>query len=220
MSTSLSVVSLIAIIGGIPIFVFGVCGNILNIMIFMKNRSNSCAFIFLVSSSINRFVLFFGLLTRILSVGFSLDWSNLNVIWCKIRVTFTQTSFLISLTCYCLASIDRFLISSRKDKLSQIKLTKISIIIIILFWIGHSIPYLIYADLIRNSSTGSISCSLIPNQVYSIYRTYIVLPIYLGLFPTLILGSTGLLTYHNLKQMNIDTRRKSIQRQLTNTCCS
>ena len=59
-------------------------------------------------------VLFDDLLTRILSVGFDLDWSNRNVIWCKTRIALTQTSFLISLRCFCLSSIDQYLVNSSK----------------------------------------------------------------------------------------------------------
>jgi hypothetical protein len=77
----------------------------------------------------------------------NLDWSNTNLIWCKTCIAFTQTSFLISLTCFCLSSIDRFFVSCRQEKyrkLSRLSLSRWAIIIITLFWLGHSIPYLFY----------------------------------------------------------------------------
>ena len=101
---------------GFSIFICGTIGNLLNLILLWETRQNSCGLIFLYSSMIKCIVLFYGLFTRILSVGFDLDWSSHNLIWCKIRIAFTQTSFLISLTCFSLSSLDRFLSSCRAEK--------------------------------------------------------------------------------------------------------
>ncbi|CAF3980522.1 unnamed protein product, partial [Rotaria sp. Silwood1] len=116
MSSTNTIISSITIYVGIPIFLSGTLGNILNVRLLWRTRYNPCAFIFLVSSLINCIVLFYGLFTRILGIGFHLDWSITNRIWCKTRATLTQSSFLISLTCICLASIDRFFASCRQEK--------------------------------------------------------------------------------------------------------
>ena len=218
MSSTNILVRQITLYGGFPIFISGTVGNLLNVILLWRTRRNPCGLIFIYSSIINCIVLFYGLFTRILAVGFDLDWSNTNLIWCKIRVTVTQTSFLISLTCFSLSSIDRFLSSCRQEKhrrLSRLSLAQIALCSTTLFWLLHAIPYLIYAELLRNVNTGAIACSLIPNQSYFIYRIYILLPIYLGLFPAGILIITGLLTYRNLTKLQLGRQRQLIQKQLT-----
>ncbi|UJR24674.1 hypothetical protein I4U23_006047 [Adineta vaga] len=208
----------ITLYGGLPIFIVGTIGNLLNFLSLWRTRKNPCVFIFLSSSIVNCIVLFYGLFTRILSVGFELDWSTTNVIWCKTRIAFTQASFLISLTCVCLASLDRFFASCRQEKyrrFSRLSLAKLSVCLTILFWFGHSIPYLVYAELIESSSTGLISCSLLPNKEYANYRIYVALLFYLGIFPTTILTITGILTYRNTNRLRQGQQRQLIQKRLT-----
>ncbi|CAF2879170.1 unnamed protein product [Rotaria sp. Silwood2] len=218
MSSNTTLIRSITVYGGLPIFICGTLGNLLNIRFLWRTRRNPCAFIFLVSSFFNCIVLFYGLFTRILSVGFDLDWSSTNRIWCKTRIAFTEASFLISITCICLASIDRFLISCRQEKyrkLSKLPLTRWAIIIIILFWFGHSVPYVAYAELIQNSKTGLTSCLLLINTAYANYLRYVALPVYLGLFPSTILTITGLMTYRNTNKLQMLRQRQLVQKQLT-----
>ncbi|CAF1593528.1 unnamed protein product [Rotaria sp. Silwood1] len=219
MSSTNTIISSITIYVGIPIFLSGTLGNILNVRLLWRTRYNPCAFIFLVSSLINCIVLFYGLFTRILGIGFHLDWSTTNRIWCKTRATLTQSSFLISLTCICLASIDRFFASCRQEKyrkLSKLSIAILSVIITNIFWISIFIPYLIYVDIVKNPTTGLISCTLIiRNEVFSIYQNYIVLPICYGLLPSTILIITGIMTYRNTNKLQIGRQRELIQKQLT-----
>ena len=218
MSSTNIIIRRMTMYGGFPIFICGTIGNLLNLILLWETRQNSCGLIFLYSSIINCIVLFYGLFTRILSVGFDLDWSSHNLIWCKTRVAFTQTGFLISLTCLCLSSLDRFLSSCREEKyrkLSCLSLARISLFVISLLWLLHSIPYLISAQLLPNINTGLTSCSLIPNQAFLNYQIYVSLPIYLGAFPAGTLIITGLLTYRNLTKLQNDRQRQLIQKQLT-----
>ena len=188
MSSTNIIIRRMTMYGGFPIFICGTIGNLLNLILLWETRQNSCGLIFLYSSIINCIVLFYGLFTRILSVGFDLDWSSHNLIWCKTRVAFTQTGFLISLTCLCLSSLDRFLSSCREEK---------------------------YRKLSCLSLAGLTSCSLIPNQAFLNYQIYVSLPIYLGAFPAGTLIITGLLTYRNLTKLQNDRQRQLIQKQLT-----
>lgn len=219
-STDMDLTRTITIYCGIPLFLCGTLGNLFNLILLWPTRRNSCAFIFLCSSIINCCALFFGLFFRILTVGFAVDWSQTNSIWCTIRIAFTEVSFLTSLTCICLASIDRFLISCRDIKyrnISQLSTAKWATFIACFIWICHSIPYLVYADLLPTASSSTkLSCTLTPNKIFSNYRIYFSLPIYLGLLPTLILASTGLLTYRNVMLLKINHQREQMQKQLTN----
>ncbi|CAF0999333.1 unnamed protein product [Rotaria sp. Silwood1] len=218
MSSNNALIRSITIYAGFPIFIGGTLGNLLNVRFLWRTRHNPCAFIFLISSCINCIVLFYGLLTRILSIGFNLDWSTKDLIWCKTRLAFTQASTSISLSCICLASIDRFLVSCRQDKyrkLSKLSTARLAVIIIIIFWLCHSIPYLVYAELLTSLTTGLISCSFVPNKEFTNYRIYVTLPIYTGLFPSLILAIIGIMTYKNTNKLQISRQRQLVQKQLT-----
>lgn len=218
MSSVESLINSITIYAGLPILICGVSGSLLNIRLLWKTRRDSCAFIFLASSLINCFVLLYGLLTRILSVGFHLDWSSTNRIWCKTRVTFSQASFLISLTCLCLASIDRFLVSCRQEKyrkLSRLSFAIWAVIATIVFWLIYFIPNLIYTDLSENPSTGVVSCLFAGNNAFIKYEIYFSFPVFYGLLPTVILTTTGIMTYRNTTKLQIGRQRQLVQRQLT-----
>ena len=220
MSSNADLARAITIYCGIPILVCGTVGNLLNLILLWRSRRNSCAFLFLCSSIFNCFALFFGLFTRILNVGFGLDWSQTNLIWCKIRIAFSEASFLLSLTCICLASVDRCLASCRNAtlrKLSRLSTARISILVSIIFWVCHATPNLIFANLLPSSTANStFVCSITPDQILSNYQTYFSLLVYLGVLPTSILISTGVLTYRNTSKLRLDYQRELIQKQLTN----
>ncbi|CAF3401640.1 unnamed protein product, partial [Rotaria sp. Silwood2] len=155
MSSTNTIISSITIYVGFPIFLSGTLGNIVNVHLLWRNRHNPCAFILIISSLINCIVLFYGLFTRILSTGFHLDWSTTNRTWCKTRAVLTQSGFLISITCICLASIDRFFVSCRQEKyrrLSRLSIAIVSVIITIISCVLICIPYLFYVDLVKKSN--------------------------------------------------------------------
>ncbi|CAF1061069.1 unnamed protein product [Rotaria sordida] len=218
MSSTRQLISSIAIYLGLPIFICGTLGNLLNIRLLWRTRHNPCAFLFLALSFINCIVLLYGLFTRILSVGFYLDWSSTNLIWCKIRIFFGGASFLISLTCTCLASIDRFLISCRQEKyrkLSRLSIAIWAIILTIIFWLALCVPFAVNTGLVRSSYTGLLSCTYVENQAFTNYQIYFSFPVYYGLLPSIILIITGLLTYRNTNKLQIIRQRQIFQKQLT-----
>jgi hypothetical protein len=220
MSSLSALAGTITLYGGATIFIVGTLGNLLNIRLLWSTRRNSCAFLFLTSSVVNCLVLFFGLFTRILAVAFNLDWARSSLIWCKMRVAFSQSTFFISLTLVCLTSVDRVLISSRSDRLrrlSQLKTCRWTAFLTVFIWVAHAIPHLVFAELLPTSplSNSPVICTLIPNRAFSFYQTYISLPIYLGVCPSSVLFITGLLTYRNTQQMQIQQQRQHIQKQLT-----
>ena len=210
----------LTIYGGGTIFVGGLVGNVLNLCLFWSTRRNPCGFYFMCSSLINSTVLLCGLLTRILSIGFNLDGSRTNLVWCKTRIALTQCLFTMSLTCVSLASVDRFLISCRQDrwrKWSRLNSARYAMLINLIFWLVHAIPSVVLADLIPSASSSPITwtCALTPNRIYSIYSSYVILPIHLGCLPWSVLLLTGLLTYRNTQQLQLTRRRQLLQRQLT-----
>ncbi|CAF2852679.1 unnamed protein product [Rotaria sp. Silwood2] len=218
MSPTNELISSITIYLDLPIFICGTLGNLLNIRLLWRTRQNSCAFIFLALSFINCIVLFYGLFIKILSVGFYLDWSSENLIWCKARAFFGQASFLISLTCTCLASIDRFLVSCRQEKyrkLSRLSIAIWAVILSTIFWLALFIPFAVHAELVKSAFTGLFSCTYVGSQAFVTYQTYFAFPVYYGLLPSIILTITGLLTYRNANKLQIGRQRQLVQKQLT-----
>lgn len=218
MSVNEALISKITIYGGFPLFICGTLGNLLNILLIWRTRRNPCAFLFLVSSFVNCIALFYGLFTRILSVGFYLDWSSTNRAWCKTRTAFSQASFLISLTCTCLASIDRFLISCRQNKyrkLSRLSIAMYAVTITIIFWLSLAIPFFLNVELLKDIRTGLVTCSLVPGGIFPHYIRYFSFPVYYGVLPTTVLTITGVLTYINTSKLQIVRQRQALQRRLT-----
>ncbi|CAF0979311.1 unnamed protein product [Rotaria sordida] len=203
---------------GILMYIFGSIGNILNIYIFTKwcrskktskysccsRKSNSP--LYLLGSSIsNLIVIIYPLLTRILLDGYEYSIKESNkFLLCKLRYYILHTFDLLSLTCVCLATFDRYLISSRKVHLRKLITTKKqtkSIILFIFFLLGlHSIPIIIYNDI---SKTGHC---IILSKFYSYYYLYIFQIFLHGIIPIIFLSIFGLLT---LKQLRIISKRKN-----------
>lgn len=218
MSNAAEVIRSVNIYIGIPMFVCGVTGNLLNIRLFWRTRHNPCAFIFLALSAVNCVALLCGLFTRIIGFGFGLDWSSASLIWCKMRSGFSTASFLASTTCVCLASIDRLLASCRQEKYrrwSRLWVAQCSVLVTVIVWMGHSVPDLIYRQLVQNPVTSATTCLLINPQTFDTYRSYVSIPLYIGVIPTIILTVTGTLTYRNMNVLQRVRQREAIQRQLT-----
>ncbi|CAF2650286.1 unnamed protein product [Rotaria sp. Silwood2] len=203
---------------GLLMYIFGSIGNILNICVFTKwcrskkrskysrcySKSNSS--LYLLGSSIsNLIVIIYPLLTRILLDGYEYHIKESNVfLLCKLRYYILHTFDLTSLTCICLATFDRYLISSREVRLRRLittrKRTK-SIILFVLFLFGlHSIPILKYNGV---SKTGY--CTIL-STFYLYYYLYIFQIFLHGVIPIIFLSIFGLLT---LKQLRIISKRKN-----------
>ena len=126
------------IVVGISMYVFGLIGNILNIFVFTiwsRSRkqinefqspirvSNSSLYL-LTSSCANFLLILYSLLTRIIFDGFQYPKTPMNEFYtCKLRFFALHTLDSISLMCICMATLDRYLISSRKVHLRQLSPT-------------------------------------------------------------------------------------------------
>jgi uncharacterized membrane protein (DUF485 family) len=132
-----TIISRINVYLGILIFVFGIVGNILNILILSQRplRSNTCVLIFIASSIAGIITILSGLTARILS-----NWEagiSDTVRWvCKLRIFVSLTFRLVTFWMMMLATIDRWIVSStnpRFRQLSSIKNVLRSILAIIFF---------------------------------------------------------------------------------------
>jgi hypothetical protein len=215
------------IIIGILLCIFGSIGNLLNICVFFQwsrtkkhsktksNRhknSNSSLYLF-VSSISNLIVIVYPLLTRIILDGFQYSVTKKTVfIFCKFRYYILHTFDLISLTCICMATFDRYLITSRKVHLRQMsptrKRTKQTILIIICLFAFHSIPIGIFFDVSNHGS-----CSIISPK-YSYYYLWTTQIILRGIFPILFLTIVCLLTFIQLKNLK-ENKSKNSEKQFS-----
>lgn len=210
------------IIGGIFMYFFGSIGNLLNIYVFTiwyrsKHTSHKCArsnrtsnsSLYLLASSIsNLIVIVYPLFTRIMLDGYEYHLTASSVFFvCQFRYFILHIFDLTSLACICLATFDRYLISSRTARLRKLSPTKkqskyILLFVVCLFTI-HSIPNLKYYHVSRQGY-----CA-ISSHVYLYYYLYSFQIFLHGIFPIVFLSIFGTLTFRQLKTIN---RRKSLCR--------
>ena len=180
----------------IIMYVFGIIGNMLNICVFtiwsfprrranennINNRANNSSLYLLTSSCANFIQILYPLLTRIIYDGFQVEKTKETVYFtCKFRFYTLHTSDLISLTCVCLATLDRYLISSREVRLRRLsptkKQTKFIILLIICLFVFHGIPMIYYYEI------SNVGTCVISSRIY-FYYYLCVLQIFLhGIFP-------------------------------------
>jgi len=204
--------------------VFGVLGNLFNIIVFLSLktfRQSSCAFYLTVMSFVNIGQLSTGQLSRVMITGFGIDWTQTSLSYCKFRWYSFQIFTYVSLTCVCLATIDQFFATCDRvswQQWSNIKLAQRLTAVSVLFWIIYDIPYLIFYNHVVSATTGVISCvnSNINFQRYNAYMNSLILS---GGLPLLITVVFGILAYKNVRQIayrTVPLVRRALDKQLTN----
>jgi len=207
-----SIVYYITIYIGIFIYIFGFSGSLLNIRILFSNRHHPCIFLLIYSSIVDCFILNIGLLTRILAVGFNIDPTLDNLIWCKIRTYVVRISSLTPLFIMCLMSIDRLFISCRSvrwrqfSNLSFMRWTTVFITFIICI---EGLPYFIFTGILRTNS--SVSCTPMYNTNFAKYASFSI-PFMYGIIPLSVMMTMSILIYYNLHNR---THLRKAQRSLT-----
>ena len=230
------------VIGGIAVYLLGLIGNTLNIYVFAiwchpRRRTNSIqqnnqhhtahtsnsSLYLLISSCANFLQIVYPVLTRIIFDGFQLPKTKDNQLGtCQLRYYVLHTSDSISLTCICMATLDRYLISSRDARTRRLtptrRRTKFIIILIICFFGLHNIPVALYYQV---SELGEC---FISSEIYLYYYLCIIQIFLHGIFPMCFLSIFGGLTYKQLRMMQqINQRRhfnsdKQLSRMLLLLC--
>ena len=213
----------ISIYMGIPVLIGGVLGGLLNIVIFLSLRTfrqSSCAFYLTVMSCANVGQLMTALLTRIMITGFDIDWTLSSVFYCKFRVYSAQVCALLSMTCYCLATIDQYFATCFRPRWHQWCNTKVAsrlCAFAIVLWIAHGIPSLIYYDLVSNPSNNQAVCGM-TNAVFAKYFTNVYQSALASTLPILISVLFGCLSCRNVRQLahrTVPMVRRELDKQLT-----
>ncbi|CAF0725427.1 unnamed protein product [Adineta steineri] len=166
------------------IFIFGVLGNILNCIVLSqgKLRTNSCSFLFLISSIASLISILSGLTSRMLA-GYAVDLTN-TISWlCKLRAFVLFVSRTIAAWSLTLASIDRWFSSSANSeyrKKSSLKNSYRNMYIIILFsfMLYIQLFYCYEANLINTPLkcyAKTVACRLASDLSYAIIT--IIIPI-------------------------------------------
>ena len=197
---------------GSILFIAGIFGNGMNILIFstIRNyRTTPASFYCLFGSIINTLYLLIFLTTRIVTAANGIDLTRTSLAWCKTRPFFVGFLAPLCFTCSCLATIDQFFVTSHHAnirRLSNIKWAHRILIISIIFWSIHGLFGPIFYEItsVRCTSTNAIYAE------YSvIYSIVIVCAI-----PILIIGLFGLLTFRNIRQTILLAEQRADQ-QLT-----
>ncbi|CAF1357276.1 unnamed protein product [Adineta ricciae] len=222
----MSLVSLgeqITIYGGCILIVFGVLGEIFNVIVLLSLKTfRQCpsGFYLTLMSFVNIGQLLFGLLSRVIIFGFEVDWNATSIVFCKFRLAFFLLCALVSYTCLCLAIIDQYLATSTRPHWQQWCNNKIAYRLVLLFtfiWIGHLIPYPIMLQHVISSTTNKVTCtSTNPSMV--IYRSYYIGLFLTGYLPDIITLVFGILAYRNIRQIGYRTIplvRRELDKQLT-----
>ena len=211
------------IYSGIPIFIAGVLGGLLNTIVFSSLqtfRQSSCAFYLTIMSILNISVLSMGLLSNIITAIYGVDGTESSLFFCKFRPYFYQVSTVSSLSCFCLATIDQYWATCSYPRLQQWCNTKLAhrlVLIIICTWCIHGIPYWIYFYHTQMPITGKVICT-VTNPIYVQYRTYINVFTLSGFLPITIGAFFGLMAYHNVGQIAhraLPVVRRELDKQLT-----
>lgn len=209
--------------GGISILIIGVIGGCLNMIVFLSLRTfrqNSCAFYLTIMSLVNIGQLLTGLLSRITMTGFSIDWTQFSLIYCKIRFFTFQTCSLLSFTCMCLATIDQYFATCfrpRWQHFSNITLSHRLMIGFTFMWIIHGVPYLIFCDHVKPPNSDTNYCT-ITNSIYLEYHTYVFACVLTGFLPILITIIFGSLAYYNVRHIayrTVPLVRRELDKQMT-----
>ena len=193
------------------IFIFGTIGNILNCLVLSQRslRSNPCASLFLVSSFIDLISILVGLTPRILA-GWNLD-PTATIDWiCKLRTFITFSTRTMAIWLITLATIDRWLLSSRdfhRRRLSSLKNAKLGMhVCIILSILSYLHMFICYeANLIDqplNCYGKTITCRLATDIIYAIITIFI---------PSTLMIVFGILIVLNVRYLRRRARKFSLR---------
>jgi uncharacterized membrane protein len=192
--------------GALILIGFGTVGNLLNIVVFIRLKvlRQMPSSVFLLAS-------FIGSLVQLWTVRFSrailsltgIDLLARSLFYCEIRWLFGRMSSSITITSLCLASIDRFLVTSRNVRYRNIFTMRRAQLTIIIFVIIFLIPLI--PDIVYYNTPSCIS----PEAPfwYRQYTTYFN-TVYTNFLPVPVLVVFGIFTWRNLHNARIGQQNR------------
>ena len=207
----LSAVSAITTYVSGVMFILGTVGNMMNMIMFccLKTYRSLVTSAFLVGTA------FTGQIYLTISLGFGsvskwigYDIPSRNTTICKFTLYMRNVPIQIYLTCLCLSSIDRYLMTSRSARRRELMTPKRARFLICawtVIWMCAGIPYAI------NSSNIPLFNLCIPNSNFGITATYLNLVLAI-IVPITILSIFGFLTLKNLENIRLTTLNSQVFR--------
>ncbi len=214
----LQFVSQYSLYSGCIIFVSGVIGTVLNILVFTQLklfRDNRCAF-YLTVDSISSFLFqFIPISITILTSIYGDDATGRSLIWCKCRYILPQILALTTYYIVCLAAVDQFFSTNYRVYLRQmctLKLARCLAFAFVCLWIVHSIVFSLFFNI-----EPSVGC-VISNAIWLQYATYFYYPFLSGLLPIIIASFFSILAFRNVRRIvrrQMPIVRRRLDRQMT-----
>ena len=179
------------------ILITGLFGNTLNMVMFMtKLKDSVCTLYLFVSEICNNTVLILYILPSIVQLTYGSNGTESWLPWCKLTNYVADGCILISNLMLCLASVDRYLCSSRlpsRRQWSSVKVAKVAIAGTILLSLILTIPDLIYWYIDSNNNICTVGAT------YWTYTSYFLVPVMFTIIPLITLSVAGCKTYQNLQ---------------------
>ncbi|CAF2341775.1 unnamed protein product [Rotaria sp. Silwood2] len=203
---------------GIPVFISGLIGNCLNILMFLSRKlfpPSPCQFYLLTASISSLIAIVIPLSLRIL-IGLQYDVTKTNLFLCKARQYLGHVSILTSLTCVSWATIDRYLISCREvhfRQMSKMSTARLLCVSTVVFWSLHGLPIVIMVNIYPTAANQTVCVNR--STVYAYYLNYFIILILYNLLPLAIFVAFGLLAWKNIHK--IHRRRIEPQQQRLST---
>ncbi|UJR06740.1 hypothetical protein I4U23_011029 [Adineta vaga] len=179
------------------IYVIGILGNVLNIIIFSHRRlrSNLCSE-YLIGMSIIQIVFFNSLaLTRIITYLTNYDLGRIFVSLCKIRVYLYVFNLGLLRQFLCLITINRWMITSKYESIRKLNspcFTRWSMCLSTLFWLIFSSHALVGYEI-----TSTRGCTTPLDSIYALF--YVIQITISSIIPFLILTLFSILTLYNIR---------------------
>ena len=193
------------------IFILGTVGNIMNMILFSCLKTYRS----LVTSTFLAMTAFTGQLYLIFSLGvgsvsrwIGQDLISRNSAICKAALYIRNVAIIISLTCLCLSSIDRYLMTSRsarRRELITLKRARLLVCVCAVVCSCAGIPHVIYT----NNIPAFNLCS--PSFDFATTVTFLNLILSIAL-PISILSVFGLLTWRNLGNIRLTPLNSQVRK--------
>jgi hypothetical protein len=196
--------SQLAIYLGILMLIVGLLGGLMTIIVFLSLRifrENSCAFYLTVMSFFNVGNLLTIVLSGTMISGFTIDWTLTSPFYCAFRWYYVQLGVLTYFTMMCLATIDQYLATCsrpRWQEWSKIKVAQTLSITVVILWLVHGIPYLVFFNIIETQTSRSCTST---NSIFLKYHIYVYLITLAGAVPVFVTILFGSLAYRNVRQL-------------------
>ncbi|CAF2550136.1 unnamed protein product [Rotaria sp. Silwood2] len=194
----------------LPFLVLGTIGVILNMIIFTRRSLfvNSCTHYLLGNTVANLLVLYWVVITRILSDGYKIDPSTASDTFCKVRYFLTYVPRTLSTWFILLACADRWASSIKvQRRFNSVSFARMVILITTIICILSFSHVPIYFGVHKTSN--STSCYALPGP-YRIFSDLQYLVFY-ALGPPLIMLAFGLATLRNLRRIHRQVLPNNVQ---------